>query len=189
MNEEKLRRRRERDRAKRAAETKEEREVRLRKRRETDRAHDRERQREISDVETAEQREERLKIMRDRQRETRVMETDDEREVRLERQRHRQREIRDVETFPQDNPQASHTICYCAVLFQQIFRTILDICNITNFRHFPYNINMLVHTQRSNLIQRHICTTTCLIPESNLPSSRYNSPKPMTSSLTSISLK
>ena len=45
MNEEKLRTRRERDRAKRAAETKEEREVRLRKRRETDRARrDRERQ-------------------------------------------------------------------------------------------------------------------------------------------------
>ena len=49
-------RRRERDRAKRAAETKEEREVRLHKRRETDRArHNRERQGEISDVETAEQ--------------------------------------------------------------------------------------------------------------------------------------
>ena len=45
MNEEKLRRRRERDRAKQAAETKEEREVRLLKRRETDRARDRERQR------------------------------------------------------------------------------------------------------------------------------------------------
>ena len=53
INEEKLRRS-ERDRAKRAAETKEEREVRLRKRRETDRARcDLERQREISDVETS----------------------------------------------------------------------------------------------------------------------------------------
>ena len=49
-------RRRERDRAKRAAGTKEEREVRLCKRRETDRARrDRERQREISNLETAEQ--------------------------------------------------------------------------------------------------------------------------------------
>ena len=49
-------RRRERDRAKQAAGTKEAREVRLHKRRETDRAcHDRERQRQISKVETAEQ--------------------------------------------------------------------------------------------------------------------------------------
>ena len=49
-------RRRERDRAKGAAETKEGREVRLCKRKKTDRAcRDRERQREISDVETAEQ--------------------------------------------------------------------------------------------------------------------------------------
>ena len=74
-------RRRERDRAKRAAETKEEREVRLHKRRETDRAHDRERQREISDVETAEQREERLKIMRERPIERTAMETAEQRDL------------------------------------------------------------------------------------------------------------
>ena len=75
-------RRRERDRAKRAVETKEEREVRLHKRRETDRARrDRERQREISDVETAEQREERLKIMWERPIERTVMETAEQRDL------------------------------------------------------------------------------------------------------------